>query len=114
MYTKKLSDQNPDPVAMDEASGVSMSWLLDKTRNAPNFAMRFFKIDPGGHTPRHSHDWEHEVFVVKGNGKLWAEGKWTPIEQGSFALVIPNEEHQFAASETMELQFLCLVPNSSY
>jgi quercetin dioxygenase-like cupin family protein len=99
------------PVEMEGAEQVSMAWLLDAGKGAPSFAMRLFRIEPGGHTPRHRHSWEHEVYVVRGAGRVWSEGRWLPLEAGSFVLVLPDEEHQFASSENTELQFLCLIPN---
>ena len=30
--------------------------------------MRQFELAPGGHTPRHTHAHEHEVFVLEGAG----------------------------------------------
>ena len=52
------------------AKGVKIRWLIGEQDGAPNFAMRHFEVAPGGHTPHHSHDWEHEVFVLSGRGKV--------------------------------------------
>jgi quercetin dioxygenase-like cupin family protein len=114
MLTGTVQDREVDIVTPEGAQGVSMSWLIDKNDGAPNFAMRLFRIEPGGHTPRHTHHWEHEVFVVTGKGRVWAEDGWKDIERGSFVLVVPNEEHQFEAAADQSLEFLCLVPNDSY
>ena len=104
-------DVTPTPVDVEGAEQVSVAWLLDAGKGAPNFAMRLFRIEPGGCTPRHRHPWEHEVYVVRGTGSVWSEGRWVPLEAGSFALILPDEEHQFASSEGAELQFLCMIPN---
>ena len=34
---------------------------------APNFIMRRFEIKPLGQIGVHSHDWEHEIFILQGN-----------------------------------------------
>lgn len=114
MLTGTIRNRILDAVVTEEAQDVSMSWLIDKGTGAPNFAMRLFKIEPGGHTPCHTHDWEHEVFVVNGKGRVWAEDGWKDLERGSFVLVVPNEKHQFVAADDEPLEFLCLVPNDSY
>lgn len=98
-----------DPVRAEGASGASISWLIDEAKGAPTFAMRLITLEPDGCTPRHRHAWEHEVFVVEGSGRLWAEGSWTALSPGCFVLVMPNEEHQFAAGAD-GIRFLCLVP----
>jgi len=37
---------------------------------APNFVMLMIELEPGGHTPGHHHEWEEEIFVLAGPGKL--------------------------------------------
>ena len=51
-----------------EAEGVAMRWVIAKNDGAPNFAMRVVEVQPGGSTPHHQHEWEHEVFVIEGQG----------------------------------------------
>ena len=104
-------DVTPTPVDQEGAEQVSVAWLLDASKGAPNFAMRLFRIEPGGCTPRHRHAWEHEVYVLSGVGRVWSRGVWHPLEEGSFVLVLPDEEHQFASSKSEELRFLCVIPN---
>ena len=43
---------------------MKVRWLISKVDGAENFAMRLFEIQPGGHSPYHQHDWEHEVFIL--------------------------------------------------
>ncbi len=107
-----IADVTLDPVRAEGASGAAISWLIDASKGAPTFAMRLIRLEPEGYTPRHTHPWEHEVFVIDGAGRLWAQGRWTPLTQGCFVLVHPNEEHQFAAGPE-GMRFLCLVPNGA-
>ncbi len=100
-----------DPVGAEGAEGVRIQWLVDESHCAPNFAMRRFIVEPGGCTPSHSHDWEHEVYILRGRGVLvTAEGD---VEVGpNMALFLaPNEVHQFRAMPDGSLEFLCIVPN---
>lgn len=101
------------PVTMEGSSGCQVRWLVDEAQGAPNFAMRQFEVAPGGYTPRHSHPYEHEVFVLEGNGVV-SEGEVEhPLKAGDFVLVAPNEVHQFRNTGSAPLKFLCMVPNSS-
>ena len=52
----------------DGIKDVQVRWLITKKDGAPSFAMRLFEIQPNGYTPLHQHDWEHEVFILEGNG----------------------------------------------
>jgi quercetin dioxygenase-like cupin family protein len=107
-------DTGAKAVDMDGVEGVTIRWLISKADGAPNFAMRLFEVAPGGHSPLHTHDWEHEVYIVDGKGELEFEGARRPFEKGWFILVPPGSEHQFVNTGDEPMRFLCLVPNDSY
>ena len=98
-------------VVMDGASGCSVRWLINETDGAPNFAMRQFVVEPEGHTPRHSHPYEHEVYVLSGDGVVLEGDREHPIAAGDFIYVRPDEIHQFRNTGTAPLTFLCMVPH---
>ena len=105
-------DQTPmSPAAMPGVEGVTMAIMVGRDDGAPNFALRQFKVTPGGHSPRHSHDYEHEVFIIAGGGTVLLEGRENPIRAGDVVYVPADEEHQFRAGEQGR-RFLCLVPVS--
>ena len=103
-----------NPVTMQGAEGCTVRWLVGKNDAAPNFAMRQFEVAPGGHTPKHFHDYEHEVFIIEGEGVVLEGEREHPLKAGDVLFVVPNEVHQFKNTGASPLKFLCLVPNSSY
>ena len=98
-------------VSMEGATGCSVRWLINQTDGAPNFAMRQFVVDPAGHTPKHSHPYEHEVYVLAGNGVVLEGNEEHPIAAGDFVYVGPDELHQFRNTGSAPLTFLCMVPH---
>lgn len=74
------------------------------------WVMRLFDVGPGGHTPRHVHDWPHINFVAAGRGSLFLDGRLHALEPGSYAFVPAGREHQFMAAEHETLSFVCIVP----
>jgi len=93
------------------ATGVTIRWLISKETADVNFAMRFFEIEPGGHTPYHTHDNEHEVFVISGKGAIVnGMGNELPLTPGSFVYVKPGEKHQFKNCGDTVFQFICVIP----
>ena len=111
MYHVDANQAQMAPVNAAGAVGVRIQWLVDDSRGAPCFAMRRFIIEPGGHTPRHQHDWEHEVYVLRGRGLLVTDEGEREIGPDMALLVEPNEVHQFLALPESSLEFLCMVPN---
>lgn len=110
MLIRNVDDVDSKPVAMHGAEGVTMAMMVGREHGAPNFAMRQFRVRPGGHSPRHSHDYEHEVYILAGRGTVLLEGAERPIRAGDVVYVPANHEHQFKAPPDGELRFLCLVP----
>ena len=114
MLIRNIDDVQTTPVQMAGVQGAQMAIMCGREHGAPNFALRQFKVEPGGFTPRHSHDYEHEVFIVSGSGTVLLEGRERPVRAGDVIMVPANEEHQFKAAppdaKAPGLRFLCLVP----
>jgi quercetin dioxygenase-like cupin family protein len=113
MNLKHLTDVPANDVTMEGAAGCRVRWLLGEKDSAPNFAMREFEVSPGGHTPKHFHDYEHEVFVLAGRGVVVDGDQERPLAPGDVVFVAPNDVHQFRNTGSDTLRFLCLIPNSA-
>jgi quercetin dioxygenase-like cupin family protein len=100
-------------VEMEGSADCTVRWLVGEADGAPTFAMRQFEVAPGGYTPRHFHDYEHEVFVLEGNGVVMENNVEHRLSAGDVILVKPNEIHQFKNTGEAPMKFLCLIPNSA-
>jgi quercetin dioxygenase-like cupin family protein len=100
-------------VTMEGAANCRVRWLLGEKDQAPSFAMREFEVAPGGHTPKHFHDYEHEIYVLDGRGVVVDGNAERPLAPGDVVLVSPNDVHQFRNTGSEPLRFLCLIPNSA-
>lgn len=107
-HYSKIQAQEAD----EGASKLKVRWLITKDAGAPNFAMRLFEVEPGGFSPLHSHNWEHEVFVLEGEGVVVSKDNETKVKAGDVVLVLPNELHQFKNNGKQTFKFLCLVPHT--
>lgn len=95
----------------DKMKGVTARVVIGKDDGAKNFCMRVFEIAPGGYTPAHSHEWEHEIFVHSGNGEILINNQWEAIQGGTVIFMPEGEEHQIRNSGKDLLVFVCLIPS---
>jgi quercetin dioxygenase-like cupin family protein len=102
-----------DVEAKDAGEGTSkltVRWLISKEIGAENFAMRLFEMDAGGFSPLHSHNWEHEIFILEGEGVAVSGEKTVKFEAGDAIFIPPNEKHQLRNNSDKPCKFLCLIP----
>ena len=101
------------PVVMnnDMVKDVAGRVMIGKEDGAKNFCMRLFEMKQDGHTPKHTHDWEHEIFVHTGEGEILIGKEWHPMTAGTAIFVPPNIEHQIRNKNDELLTFVCLVPS---
>jgi len=94
----------------EEVSGVFKREVITAADGAPHFCMRVFEVEPGSSTPSHSHQWEHEVFILSGRGVLVGEQGAIPIGKDNVVFVAPNEPHCFVNNGNEPLCFICVIP----
>ncbi len=99
-------------VEMDGVKNVFKQIPISSADGSPIFSFRVFSIEPNGHTPYHVHPFEHINYVVEGQGCLVKEsGEELNLRKGDFALVLPNEKHQYKNSSKNEtMVMICAVP----
>jgi quercetin dioxygenase-like cupin family protein len=100
-----------EDVNIEGAKGAKIRWLISQKDGAPNFAMRMFEVAPGGHTPYHKHEWEHEMYCLSGTGVVVTERGDIPFAENDILYVDPGMVHSFKNVGEDTLKFLCLIPN---
>ncbi len=93
------------------SEGMTLRWVIGEADGAPHFALRVIEVQPGGSTPCHTHNWEHEIFILEGQGVAVGQDGETPLIPGTAVLVHPNELHQFRNTGSQVLRLICLVPH---
>jgi quercetin dioxygenase-like cupin family protein len=109
----KYADIKATHFGSQEAKGVAACIVVGKNDDANNFCMRVFEISAGGHTPKHSHDWEHEMFIHSGEGEIYGNDRWNPVKAGNVIFIPGNEEHQIRNYGKELLIVVCLVPSKA-
>lgn len=96
--------------ASDGIKGASVRWLIGPAENAPNFAMRYFEIEPGGRSALDQHAHDHGVMILRGRGIVQLGEEEFEIGFGDVVYIPPDEVHQFTAAGDEPLGFLCIIP----
>ena len=99
-----------DTKPIQELPGVVKREVITADDGAPHFCMRVFELQPGSSTPCHSHWWEHEVFILSGQGVVVSSQREIPIAKGCVIFVAPNEQHCFVNNGNELLRFICVIP----
>jgi quercetin dioxygenase-like cupin family protein len=110
MVVGRKDDVGATPMTGKGIEGVVKRVLVSPVEGWDGWVMRLFDVVPGGHTPKHAHDWPHVNFVAAGRGTLHLDGTEHDLEAGSYAYVPAGRVHQFRAAADEPLSFVCIVP----
>ncbi|KAJ6254079.1 oxalate-binding protein [Anaeramoeba flamelloides] len=114
-WFKRHYDQvKKENVTMYGTTNTTVQWLTDFEKdNMPNFAVRRFEISKGGTIQLHSHNWEHQFYMLEGkNCKITNGSDYTvSMKPGEIVFVPPNEPHSVINQGDDTLVILCMVPN---
>jgi quercetin dioxygenase-like cupin family protein len=93
--------------------GITIRWVIGKPEGAPNFALRVIEFAPGAVFERHQHPYEHEIFVLQGEGVVEGpQGSWA-MQPGVALYVPPDEPHGYRNTGEGVLRFVCVVPHQA-
>ena len=97
--------------ANTDGPGGALHTVIE-AEEAPRCSMRVFEVEVGCSTPFHTHDWEHEVFILSGRGKVrGAEGE-RELAPDDAVFLAPGEEHCFTNTGDGAFRFICCIPHS--
>jgi quercetin dioxygenase-like cupin family protein len=89
--------------------GVTRHELSGDAPAAP-WHVRYFEIEPGGHSTHETHAHAHVVLVLRGRGVAVLAGEKIDVGFGDVIHVAPHDPHQFRNPSGEPFGFLCIVP----
>ncbi len=84
--------------------------LIGREEQSPHFHMRYFAVQPGGHTSLDQHAHDHGVYVLHGRACLRLGDEEHELQTGDVVYITGNEVHQFFTFGDEPFGFLCVVP----
>jgi quercetin dioxygenase-like cupin family protein len=101
----------PEKVVDDPgARGVTGRVLVGPEDGASNFRIRYFRIEPGGHSPLENHAHDHGIFILHGRAEVRLGSRSVVVGPRDVVYVPGNERHQLTAIGQDSLGFLCVIP----
>lgn len=113
MFVSEINDIKAEDLDnKEDIKKTTKRVLTTEKEGITNIRMRYFTVEPGGHTPWHKHDWEHENYFVKGKGILVTKEEEIEVKSGMCSYVESQKMHQFKNPYDQPFEFICLIPVS--
>ncbi len=71
--------------------------------------LRYFEMEPGGHSTLERHEHVHAVMIFRGQGTCLVGGEVREVTAPDLVFIPPLTWHQFRASKGEPFGFLCMV-----
>ena len=114
IFMVNSSDVVVDDLSKEGACNVRVRYLIDKRKDSNHFSLRLHTVEKNGHTPLDQHEYEHQVYILRGQGFL-KEEKSGPalrdLREGDSIFIPSNAVHQFMNERDEPLVFLCVKGN---
>ncbi len=88
---------------------ITRQVLFDESSGLTN-EVRYFEIQPDGHSTLERHEHVHAVIILSGRGRVMVGSQIWNVAAMDLVHVPPQTWHQFRADDDAPLGFLCLVP----
>jgi quercetin dioxygenase-like cupin family protein len=88
-------------------AGITRQVLFEHDQMASQ--LRYFEIEPGGHSTLERHEHVHGVVILQGRGRCLVGDAVLEVSTHDLVTVPPHAWHQFRADDDAPLGFLCLV-----
>lgn len=89
--------------------GISRHELIGQHGEQTSFDLRYFEIEPGGHSSLEKHAHTHTIIVARGQGALKCGEETFVLGTLDIAYVPPMMVHQLTNSSPLPFGFFCIV-----
>ena len=93
----------------NELPGVTVRRFISRQDGSSKIEMRYFELKPGANSNLETHNYDHAVLILRGNGSVRMGNKTFPVKAGDALFVPANEIHQFKADSNKAFGFLCTI-----
>ena len=109
---RHFSDFDAQEVHDEGAVGAKIRWVITEADGSENYALRVIEVEAGGNTPHHTHWFEHQNYIIEGEGTVTINDKVHAIKAGDVVFVPGDVPHQYRNTGDGPLKFLCGIPQA--
>ena len=106
-----VKNMNTVPAEVVKNGDKATLQVLISAQEGPNFAMRRFRMEPGGGMPNHTNTVEHEQYVLAGQARIGIGGEEYTVKAGDVIFIPAGVPHWYLNIGEDRLEFLCMIPN---
>ena len=103
-------DVEPQDYDDPDISGVLKHVLIGPDDGAPNFIIRYFELEPGGHSRLETHPQEHGILILHGKAQLQLNEKILSLDPMDVVFIPGGEVHQLENASDEKMGFICVIP----
>lgn len=92
-----------------DLDGVTKQVPIGPEDGSNNFIIRYFRLEPGKHSNRESHEHEHGVIIMHGHARVQINQDFFELHPQDAVFISSNDLHQFTALGNTPLGFLCVI-----
>jgi quercetin dioxygenase-like cupin family protein len=89
---------------------VTKHILVGSNENAPNYRIRYFKLDKDGHSRLETHPHEHGVLILHGRGVVQIKENEYDVKPYDALFISGGDLHQFRNNGDEPFGFICVIP----
>lgn len=89
--------------------GVTRQVVIGPEDGSTNFAIRYFRVEPGCSTSLDQHEHEHGVVIVHGRARLQLKDTFQELETWDAIYISGNDVHQLTCISDTPMGFLCVI-----
>jgi quercetin dioxygenase-like cupin family protein len=111
LYVLNYKEREEKDVPLPGVMKTTMRWLIGRRTGAKTYAMRYFEMQPGGIIPTHTHDEEHEIFILNGEAKVLGECDTDVAKKNDVVFIPAGHPHGYDNADGKEVfSFICVIP----
>ncbi|MCA9871214.1 MAG: cupin domain-containing protein [Anaerolineae bacterium] len=92
------------------AVDASIRWVITEKDGSENYALRVIELAAHGNTPHHTHWFEHQNYVIEGEGTVTIGNEMFAVKAGDVIFVPGDVPHQYRNTGDVPMKFLCGIP----